>query len=142
MRCHFILRIHKPDKNIPDLSSLRNIVVCDVTILSKPNKFGGICFHKSNSKKHGYTVELSKSFNSVSGSHSYPTLSFPGTYIDIIIRNFPRYPAFYQCKYAARNCLNGWGYTNYMNKGFPKQLLYRKIEFLTLENDRQTKNNN
>lgn len=89
--------------------------------------------HNGNQRKFGYTVSTSKKFSPVSGSHSYPNLSFKGDYIDILVKNFPRYPVFTQDKYAVRNCLNGYGYTNYPNKGFPKQLLYRKIEILDLK---------
>ena len=59
-----------------------------------------------------------------------PLLTFNGEYMDIVIEGFPRYPAFYQDKYAARDCLNGYGYTNYLNSGFPIELLYRKIEII------------
>lgn len=73
-------------------------------------------------------VKLSKPFNKVSGSNSSPTLSFKGDYIDIEVTNFPRYPCFNQDYWAAKNCLNGYGYTNYLNFGYPIWLMYRKIE--------------
>lgn len=82
--------------------------------------------HKGNQKKFGYSIELSKPFNKVSGSNSYPNLTFKGEYIDIIIKNFPRYPCFCQNKYAARNILNGYKDTN----SFPTYLEYRKLEFI------------
>ena len=36
-----------------------------------------------NERKFGYSISLSKNFNKVSGSHSYPNLTFKGDYIDI-----------------------------------------------------------
>lgn len=137
MRYNFTIRIYKDECRNPTLSDLNNITISDITIISKPYKAGGICEHSGNRKKFKYTILLSKSFNSVSGSHSYPNLSFKGEYIDITVKNFPRYPAFYQDKYAARDCLNGYGYTNYLNMGFPHQLLYRNIE-IKLINHGQT----
>jgi hypothetical protein len=132
MRFNFILRIHQDTCRSPALSWLKNIVISDITLLSKPFKFGDICEHNGNKKKFKYTLELSKKFHKVSGSHSTPCLSFEGEYVDITIRNFPRYPAFYQEYAAARDYLNGYGYTNYLNKGFPHQLLFRTIEIIPL----------
>ncbi len=130
MKHNFTIRIWKDETNVPKLSNLQSIVISDITILSKSSKFGGFCWHSANRKRYGYDYELSKQFNLVSGSHSAPNLTFKGEYIDIIVKNFPRYPAFYQDKNAARDYLNGFGYTNHMNNGFPKQLLYRKIEII------------
>ena len=132
MKNSFVLRIWQDQTMNPVLSYLNNITISDITLVSKDQKFGGLCLHKGNQKKFGYTMELSKQFNNVSGSHSTPNLSFKGQYIDVIVKNFPRYPSFGQDYNAARNCMNGWGYTNYLNDGFPHQLKYRKIEFLTL----------
>lgn len=129
---NFIIRVYKDECRNPTLSDLQDITISDIKIISKPFKFGGICEHNGNRKKFGYNFTLSKKFNKVSGSNSYPNLSFRGEYIDIIVENFPRYPSFYQDKYAVSNCLKGYGYSNYLNNGFPHQLLYRKIEILTL----------
>jgi|SRR5690349_4196501 len=126
----FTIRIHKDTCNNIVLSSLNSIIISNITLISKPSKFEDICLHKSNQKKFGYSIILSKPFNKISGSHSTPTLSFKGEYIDIIIKNFPRYPSFGQDYMVAKNCLNGYNYTNYLNKGFPKQLLYRNIEII------------
>lgn len=126
----FTLRIYKDETNIPVLSSLRQITISGITLITKGSKFGDICFHNGNQKKFKYKLTTSKKFNEVSGSHSTPTLTFKGEYIDIYVENFPRYPAYYQETNAARSCLNGYGYTNFMNKGFPIPLLYRKIEIL------------
>lgn len=130
MRTSFILRIYRDTMSNPVLSYFNEITISGITIISKPNKFDEPIMHKGNQNKFGYSIELSKKFNKVSGSHTSFNLSFKGAYIDIIVKNFPRYPAFGQCKYAARNCLNGFGYTNSMNNGFPTHLRYRKFEFL------------
>jgi len=130
MRYNFVIRIYADKTRNPTLSDLQNITISGITLISKLTKFEEPCLHLNNQKKFNYSIELSKPFNKVSGSNNYPNLSFKGEYIDIIVKNFPRYPAFYQDKYAARDCLNGYGYTNYMNLGFPHQLLYRKIEII------------
>lgn len=128
----FIIRIHKDTVNNPVLSSIQNITISNITLVSKPMKFGGICLHKGNSKKFKYTIELSKEFSQVAGSHSTPILHFKGNYIDIKVRSFPRYPAFTQSISSAKSCLNGFGYTNYMNNGYPTYLAYRNIEIIPI----------
>lgn len=130
-RYNFTLRIYKDTTRNPILSDISDITISGITLLSKTSKFDGMCYHKGNVKKFKYKYKLSKPFNRVSGSHSSPNLSFKGKYIDIIVENFPRYPAFYQDRYAVKNCLAGYGYTNYLNKGFPHQLLYRNIEIIS-----------
>lgn len=127
---NFTIRIYKDTFNNVVLSSLNSITISNITLITKASKFEEVCLHKGNQKKFGYSITLSKPFNKVSGSNSTPTLSFKGKYIDIIIKNFPRYASFGQEISAARGCLNGFGYTNYLNKGFPHQLLYRKIEII------------
>lgn len=127
MKYDFIIRIYKDKTRNPTLSDLQDITISDITLVSKKTKCDEICLHKANQKKFKYNIELSKPFNKISGSHSYPNLSFKGEYLDVIVKNFPRYPSFYQNKYAAKSCLEGFGYTNYLNGGFPHQLLYRKI---------------
>ncbi|MBO9592770.1 MAG: hypothetical protein J7599_07650 [Niabella sp.] len=126
----FTVRIHKDECGNPTLSYLRCITISGITIISKPGKFDGVCMHTGNQRKYGYKIELSRPFNKISGSNSFPSLSFNGEYIDIDVKNFPRYPAFYQDQSAAIGCLKGYGYGNYLNDGFPHQLLYRKIEIL------------
>lgn len=130
MKHNFIIRLYKDENRNPALSDLSNITICDITLISKSDKFGDVCLHKTNQKRFGYSIEISKPFNKVSGSHSYPNLSFKGEYIDITINNFPRFPTFYQDKNAVRNMFNGYGYTNHLNMGFIHQLLYRKIEII------------
>lgn len=125
---NFTLRIYKDETRNPVLSDLQSITISGITLLSKPTKHS-ICYHNGNKKKFGYSIELSKPFHKVSGSHNYPNLSFKGEYLDVIVKDFPRYPAFYQDKYEARNIMNGMGH-NSMNHGFPIQLLHRRIEIL------------
>lgn len=127
---NFTIRIHKDTCNNIVLLSLNSITISNITLITKPSKFEDICLHKGNQKKFGYSIALSKPFNKISGSNSTPTLTFKGDYIDIKIKNFPRYPSFGQEDSAARNRLNGYDYTNYLNKGFPHQLLYRNIEII------------
>ena len=129
MRYDFTIRIYKDEVNNPVLSGIQQLQVSGITLVSKQEKFGGVCLHLSNSKRMGYRLQLSKRFNPVSGSHSTPLLTFYGKFIDVKVENFPRFPVFYQDQYAARNAMKGYGYTNYLNDGFPHQLLYRKIEF-------------
>lgn len=131
MRNNFTLRIYKDETRNPVLSGLTEITISGITLISKPQKFNGVCIYKGNQRKFGYTIKTSKQFERVAGSHSLPILSFRGEYIDIIVTDFPRYPSFSQSKSAAQGCLDGYKYTNHINKGFPKQLLYRNIEFIT-----------
>ena len=130
MKYNFTFRLFRDTVNSPVLSGIDNITISGITLISKPTKFSDICFHKANQKKYGYTIELSKKFNNISGSHSTPSLTFKGQYIDIIIKDFPYYPAFYQAPHAARNCLNGYGYTNEINNGFVCWEKFRKYEFI------------
>ena len=130
MKYNFTIRIYQDKSRHPALTDLDNITISNITILYKQSKFGEICTHKNNQKKFKYTFELSKPFLKVAGSNSYPILAFRGEYLDIKVQNFPRYPAFYQDYHAARNCLNGYGYINELNKGFPHQLLYRNIDII------------
>lgn len=135
MRNSFIIRIYRDTTGNPVLSWINNVTISDITLVSKSSKFDGLSMHKGNQKKFKYSIELSKEFIRVAGSHSTPCLMFKGDYIDITVKNFPRYPAFYQDKYAARGCLNGFGYTNYLNDGFPHQLNYRTIEIIPINNN-------
>lgn len=128
MKFNFTIRIHKDEYRHPTLTDLQNITISDITIISKPEKYGRICKHNGNKKKFGYDFTLSKSFSYAAGSHSSPILWFKGDYIDIIVKDFPRFPAFTQDKYSIQNALAGT--YNGLNNGFPHQLLYRKIEIL------------
>jgi hypothetical protein len=134
MKYSFTIRIHQGKRTC--LSDLQSIVISEITLVSKPSKFGGICTHLNNQKKFGYSLVLSKKFLNVGGSNNSPRLTFKGEYLDIQIKDFPRYPAFCQDKYAALGCLNGYGYINHINKGFPIEVLYRKIEILNLKSNK------
>lgn len=131
----FILRIYNSSRN-STLEDIDEITISNITLLSKQSKLGGVCMHKNNQKKFGYSIELSKKFAKIAGSNSYPILAFKGEFIDIIVKNFPRYPSFGQSKFAARSCLNGYGYVNYFNKGFPNYLKYRTLKFLNINEER------
>lgn len=131
MKFDFTIRLWQNKERHPALTDISSIVVSDITLISKPEKYGNACLHSGNAKRFGYSIKLSKKFNFGSGSHSSPTLSFKGDYIDINVFNFPRFPAFYQDKYEAKNIINGYS-CNSLNNGFPIQLLYRKIEFLNI----------
>jgi hypothetical protein len=110
---------------------MSHLIISDITLISKSGKHSDICLHKSNQSKHKYSIKILGKFHSHSGSLNYPNLSFKGEYIDILVKNFPRYPSFYQNKYSAKNILNGFT-ANELNNGFPKQLLYRKIEITNI----------
>lgn len=131
MRVNFILRLYKYDRSCT-LGDISEITISDITLVSKPQKFGGVCMHKGNQRKFKYTVEFSRPFSKVAGSHSSPMLWFPGDYIDVIVRNFPRYPAYYQDKYIAKNIMNGYK-ADSLFTGFPYALQYRKVEILKLD---------
>ena len=131
MRYNFIIRLYKDTDRAPALSDIQSITISGITLVSKPSKYGEVCLHKSNQKKYGYKISFNKRFIHA-GSHNYPILAFKGEYIDIKVENFPRFPSFYQDNNAAKNCKNGWDYTGDLNKGFPHQLLYRKIEILSI----------
>lgn len=125
----FTLRIHKYKRENGCLADIRDVTISGITLLSKPSKGSETCMHKGNQKKFGYTIELSRKFLKFAGSHRYPILAFKGEYLDVIVKNFPRYPAFYQCKHMARNIIES-GSCNEMNKGFPEQLLLREFEII------------
>ena len=130
MKHNFTIRIHQ-DTARTVLSNIQSITIAGITILSKQSKFDGICWHLGNQKKFGYSFKLSRRFHWASGSNNYPTLTFDGKgYLDIIVKDFPRFPAFYQDEITARNYMNGWGYTNHINQGFPIYLMYRNVEII------------
>lgn len=131
MKFNFTIRLYQ-DNDRHCLGDISDITISNITILSKQSKFGGVCEHNGNKKKFGYSFKLSKPFSKIGGSHNYPVLCFNGEYIDIEVKDFPRYPAFCQEYSAAHSILNGYGYHNYMNKGFPDYLLHRKIEIIKL----------
>ena len=125
---NFTIRLHQ-NKVVSILSCIQAIVLSDIALVSKPTKHGDVCLHLSNQRKYGYTIKISKPFNKVSGSLTSPSLTFKGEYIDIEVKNFPRFPVVVQDKYTARNNMNGHPCFD-LNNGFPIQLLHRKIEIL------------
>lgn len=141
MKYNFTLRLYKNTHGNTILSYLQNITISDITLISKPSKFGEICMHRSNQKKFKYNISLSSSFLRIAGSHSSPCLAFKGEYIDIIVKNFPRYPVLTQNHYLAINSMNiewagrfnefgNWEINNSISNGFPHQLMYRKLDVL------------
>lgn len=129
MKHNFTIRLYA-DNRSNCLGDIDNITISGITLISKRTKFDEPCLHKGNQKKFKYSMTLSRDFKKVAGSIQYPILYIHKGYIDIIIKGFPRFPAFYQEYSAARGMYQGYGYTNYMNKGFPIALLYRKIEII------------
>lgn len=113
------------------LADVSSITISGITIIKKDSKHQKPFIVKGNCKKFGYSAEVKGKLFSAGGSIAYPCITFRGEYVDIEVKDFPRYPAFCQDYIAARSCLQGWGYTNYLNKGFPNWLLYRRIEILT-----------
>lgn len=118
MKTNFILRIY----NAPEewFKEIQDITISNITLISKDGKCGQ-CMHKGNQKKFGYKIEMPKNFNKWGGSHRYPSLTFKGEYIDIIVKDFPRYPSFGQYKYSV---------PGYSGKPFPEWLEKNKVEFL------------
>ncbi len=129
MKNNFIVRIHE-DNSATSLGTIQDLTISGITLVSKQTKFGEACLHKGNQKKFGYNITTSKKFSKTGGSNNYPKLAFIGKHIDIHVENFPRYPVFGQDHAAAKASLDGWGYTNHLNKGFPIYLLYRNVEIL------------
>lgn len=124
----FTIRLYQGENTC--LSDLTELTISGITILKKNFKHQKPFLVEGNIKKFGYTAKVKGKLLSNGGSHQYPCISFNRDYIDIEIKNFPRYPAFTQDIYAVKSCLQGYGYTNWLNNGFPKWLMYRKIEFI------------
>tara|TARA_B110000285_G_C15052870_1_gene577964 strand:- start:830 stop:1255 length:426 start_codon:yes stop_codon:yes gene_type:complete len=129
MRTSFTVRLYNYTRDTCT-EDIDDITISGITIVSKPEKFGGVCLHLGNQKKFKYQMNILGRFSKVAGSHSYPILFFNPKvpYIDIELINFPRYPSYPQCKYHARNVMNGFGH-NGINNGFPK-VEQRKVDFI------------
>lgn len=127
----FIIRIHKPHSNTY-LADITNITISNITILSKYNKHQIPTLNTTNSSKFKYSATIRGKLLKTGGSINYPCITFKGNHIDILIKNFPRFPVFTQEYHIARNCLNGYGYIGHINNGFPKWENYRKIEIIPL----------
>jgi len=111
MKYNFTVRVHADeDRSSGGLSDIRYIDISGIVLISKPEKFGGVCFHKGNQKKHKYTMNLSKNFAYVAGSINYPILWINKGFIDIVVKNFPRKPELnlneYQLKYRKIEIIN------------------------------------
>ena len=130
MIADFTIRLYQGEKTC--LSDLKEITISGITLIKKNFKHQRPFIVEGNLKKFGYELKVKGRFLDCGGSHQYPCISFKKEYIDIEVKNFPRYPAFLQDTSAAKSCLNGYGYINYINDGFPNWLKYRKIEILPL----------
>ena len=128
----FTLRLYQP-KSKSCLDTISNITISNITLVKKDTKYQIPYVVEINKKKFNYEIEHKPKFHKIGGSNNYPCITFKGKYIDIHVKNFPRYPAYYQDYYAVRNCLNGWGYTNHLNNGFPYEGIQERIEILNLQ---------
>ena len=130
MRTSFTVRLYNYTRD-SCIADIDEITISGITIVSKPDKYGGVCLHLGNQKKFKYKMNILGKFFKVAGSHSYPILFFNTRlpYIDVELVNFPRYPSYPQDQYHARNEMNGCGH-NGINNGFPRGLEYRKIDFI------------
>jgi len=128
----FTIRLYQP-KSLSCLDTIDNITISNITLISKNTKYQTPYVREGNKKKFNYEIEYKPQFMKAGGSHSLPYITFKGKYIDIYVKNFPRYPAYCQDIYAVRSCLKGYGYTNYLNNGFPYGGIQERIEILNLK---------
>jgi hypothetical protein len=134
MKHNFTIRIYKSTANTT-LAGIQCLILSGLPIISKQNKFGGVCLHHTYQKKFGYTVELkhSKRVTDAGGSHSYPVIGFKGEYLDIIVKNFPRYPAIYADYHACRYVNDPkYFYGAMLDQQFPAWTQYRKFEIIPI----------
>lgn len=124
---NFTIRVHKGE--VTCLADMTDVTISNITLLNKYSKFDTPKLNKKNEEKFGYEAKVKGSLLKVGGSVSYPRITFNGEYFEIVVKGFPRFPVFTQEYSAARNALNGWGYTG-INMGYPNYLLYRKIEII------------
>lgn len=129
-------RIHQ-SKILSCLDNISDITISNITLIKKDYKHESPYIVEINRKKFGYTIHHKPQFMRVGGSNTYPRITFKGKYIDIHVKNFPYYPAYYQDIYAVKSCLSGWGYTNYLNKGFPYKEVQERIEILNLKQNKK-----
>ena len=127
---NFIIRIHQPTVNSSN-ADMRSVTISNITLIRKDDKYRKPSIVKSNQKKFGYDIDIKGAFLKYGGSVRYPTITFKRKYIDIEVRNFPRYPAFTQDKYDARNIMNGYGY-NVFNNGYPTYLTCREVQIIMI----------
>ena len=128
----FTIRIHQ-SKTLSCLDNISEIIISNITLIRKDTKYQIPYVVEGNIKKFNYEIDHKPKFYKQGGSHSTPCITFKGNYIDIHVSNFPRYPAYYQDWYAVKSCLSEYGYTNYLNKGFPYEEVQKRIEILNLK---------
>jgi len=104
---NFTLRVYRDSYPII-WYNFSHITISNITLISKHTKFDPVCEHNGNKKRFGYSINVKGKFAKVSGSNSYPILHFKGEYIDIEVKNFPRFPVVSQDKYHARNLMAGY----------------------------------
>lgn len=117
---NFTLRLFKGTYSNEYYSTL---TLSDIHIIGKDGKFEPARIFKGNQKKFKYVINIKGQFSKVAGSNSYPLLWWKGEYIDIEIKNFPRFPVIAQDWHVARNIMREDRYDgNYLpfhwNNGF------------------------
>lgn len=132
-RFNFTLRMYQGEAT--SLSTVSHIEISDICVLAKDDKFEKPRTYKAQLKKHKFSVEVKGTLFKGGGSHSSPCITFKQDYIDIVVCNFPRYPAFYQCKYIAQNRTDPKWFNpkETLHDGFPTWEKFRKLEILNLE---------
>ena len=117
VKYNFVLRVYK-DSYQPIWYDFNRIIISDIVLITKPGKFISANFHNQNQKKFGYRLNPQAKFKKVAGSNSAPILSFTGEYIDIIIKDFPRWPCLAQDFHNARNTMRSGVVESFRGDGF------------------------
>lgn len=120
---NFIIRLSKSKSN-SCLYSLSDITISGITIINKNAKFE-LPKITNNINKFGYNINIKGNFLRVGGSNSYPVITFKDEFIDIEIKNFPRFPAFYETN-------NPW-VLDPKNKDLSFGHFTERIEFLNIK---------
>lgn len=131
----FIFRLYQDDVRNPTLSDINFLSISGLPIVAKNAKFEPIITKFKAQEKFGYKVYIKQPQRIVrgAGSHSYPKIAFKGSYLDIIVKNFPRYPALSADYYACRNIMNSKApYQLMFDEQFPIWTEYRKFEIIPL----------
>ena len=126
----FILRIYQSTQ-ATCLASIGSISISNINLIIKDSKFDIPRFNKTSIRKYKFDISINGKFHKIGGSHSTPCITFKGNYIDIIVKNFPRYPAFAQDIHYARNWMNGYT-TKYVGNGYPIWTEFRKYQIILL----------
>lgn len=127
----FIIRIYQPSQST-SLAYFDELTISNITILRKYHKYDLPKLIDYNLKKFNFDVKIIGKFLKQGGSHNYPTITFKNNYIELLIKNFPRYPVFTQDYYVAKNIINGYS-GNSISNGYPIYLDYRKVTITILK---------